>query len=101
MPAPPSRSDSLPRAITIRPASSTAAGSTYRKQIMGQLVCPRVMGSAFRRPVDRDDSRAAEADVVLQSDLRAVHLTCVGLLAQLPAELAALREPGGAKRMTL
>src|SRR5262245_65314289 len=54
-----------------------------------------------RRLVDRNDRSSAEADVVLQSDLGAVDLALVGLAAQLPGELRALGEPGGAERMAL
>src|SRR5215468_235447 len=51
--------------------------------------------------VHRDDARAAEAEVVLQRDLRAVDLTRFRLATQVPDELGALREAGRAERMTL
>ncbi len=52
--------------------------------------------SAFGRAVGGDDDRPAEPDVVLQRHFGAVDLTPVGGATQLPRELAALREPGGA-----
>jgi hypothetical protein len=51
--------------------------------------------------VHADHGGAAEADVVLEADLRSVHLTLVGLAAQLPRELRALGEAGRAERMAL
>ena len=53
------------------------------------------------RLVDGHDGRAAEAEVVLQADLRALDLALVGLAAQLPGELGALGQAGGAERMAL
>ena len=51
---------------------------------------PHVRGSVA--PVHRHDAGAAEAEVVLQRDLGVRHLALVGLAAQLPHELRALRE---------
>src|SRR6185369_10889034 len=53
------------------------------------------------RAVHRDDRRAAEAEVVLQGDLRVLHLPLLGLAAELPGELRALRQAGRAERMPL
>ncbi len=39
-----------------------------------------------RPAVDRDDGRAAEPDVVLKSQIDAVHLTLLGEAAKLPAQ---------------
>jgi hypothetical protein len=47
--------------------------------------------------VHRHDAGAAEAEVVLQRDLRALDLTGLGLAAQVPDELGALREAGEAE----
>ena len=51
--------------------------------------------------VDGDDGGAAEPDVVLEGDLGAVDLALVGGAAQLPGQLAALGEAGGAERVAL
>src|ERR1019366_1193637 len=51
--------------------------------------------------VDGHDGGAAEADVVLQGDLGALDLAGVGRAAQLPDELRALRQAGGAERVAL
>jgi len=51
--------------------------------------------------VHRHDARPAEAEVVLERDLRALDLTLLGRAAQVPHELGALREAGGAQRVTL
>ena len=40
--------------------------------------------------VHRDDARAAEAEVVLQRDLRVLHLTFAGGASKLPHQLSAL-----------
>ena len=56
---------------------------------------------AFGALVGGHDGSAAEADVVLQRGGDAVDLTLVGGAAQLPGELGALRQPGGAQRMAL
>ena len=53
------------------------------------------------RLVNGDDSGAAEPDVVLQADLGVLDLTLVRVAADLPGQLAALREASGAKRVTL
>src|SRR3954452_21956941 len=57
--------------------------------------------SLGRRFVDGDHGGAAEADVVLQGGLRALHLALVGRAAQLPGQFRALRQPGRAERMAL
>src|SRR3990172_411328 len=51
--------------------------------------------------VHRHDHGAAEADVVLQRDLRPRDLTGLGLPPQLPAQLRALGQAGGAERVPL
>ena len=74
-----------------------------------RLGAPLSLGSLYdegRRlerglPVRGDDGGAAETDVVLQADLRAVDLTLVRQAADLPVELGALREAGRAERVTL
>ena len=53
------------------------------------------------RAVQRDHAGAAEAEVVLQREPRAVDLARFGRAAQLMRQLVALREAGGAQRMTL
>src|SRR4051794_21796550 len=57
--------------------------------------------SLGRRFVDGDHGSAAEADVVLQRGLRALHLALVGRAAQLPGQFRALRQPGRAQRVAL
>src|SRR6188474_1449513 len=54
-----------------------------------------------RRLVDGDHGSAAEADVVLQGGLRALHLPLVGGAAQLPGQFRALRQAGRAQRVAL
>ena len=49
------------------------------------------------RLVHRHDAGAAEAQVVLQRDLRALDLALLGCAAQLVRQLVALREAGGAR----
>jgi alpha/beta superfamily hydrolase len=51
--------------------------------------------------IDADHGRAAQADVVLEADLGALDLTLVGIAAQLPRQLAALRQPGRSERVAL
>ena len=53
------------------------------------------------RLVDGDHGGAAEADVVLEGDLGAVDLALVGVAAQLPGQLGALREAGRPERVAL
>jgi hypothetical protein len=54
-----------------------------------------------RLAVRRHDRRAAEADVVLKRRLNPVDLALVRPPANLPRELRALREAGGAERVVL
>jgi signal transduction histidine kinase len=66
----------------------------------------RGVGNSGQRPglvlsVHRHHARAAEADVVLERETRALDLTLLRLPVQLPDELRALREPGRAERMPL
>src|SRR5688572_16161060 len=51
--------------------------------------------------VERDDAGAAETEIVLQAEPRALHLRRRRGAAQLPGQLVALRKPGGAERMAL
>src|SRR5664279_1433180 len=51
--------------------------------------------------VQRHDAGAAEAEIMLQRQSRAVDLGCRGGAAQLTRQLIALREPGRAERMAL
>ena len=51
--------------------------------------------------VHRHDARAAEAEVVLQREPRALDLALLGLAAQLPHQLGALRQAGRAQRVAL
>src|SRR5690606_35083333 len=51
--------------------------------------------------VDRDDAGTAEAEVVLQRDLGPLDLAPVGLAAELPDQLGALGQAGGAQRVAL
>src|SRR6187549_694355 len=53
------------------------------------------------RLVDGDHGGAAEADVVLEADPGAVHLSLVCFAAQLPGQFRALRQPGRAQRVAL
>src|SRR6185369_11609027 len=52
-------------------------------------------------PIHRDDAGAAETEVVLQRDLRALDLPRAGEPAELLVQLEALREPRGAERVAL
>jgi len=45
------------------------------------------------------DRGAAKTEVVLQPHLGPLHLALVGLTAELPGELGALRQAGGAQRV--
>ena len=63
--------------------------------------CSRGEGLALGALVGGDDGGAAEPDVVLQGGVDAVDLTLVGGAAQLPGQLGALGQPGGAERMAL
>src|SRR5207344_3462705 len=58
-------------------------------------------GALGRRLVDGDHGGSAEADVVLQRGLRPLDLALLGLAAQLPGQLRALRQPGRAERVAL
>ena len=79
-----------------RPASTSAeCGAKVRP-----IAVASTMGRS-RGPVQRDDAGAAEPEVVLQADARAVDLAPVGRAAQLLRQLEALREPGRAQRMPL
>ena len=51
--------------------------------------------------IHRHDAGAAEAEVVLERDAGAFYLALVGLAAELPDELGALGEAGGAERVAL
>src|SRR3990167_7616872 len=51
-------------------------------------------------PVHCHHAGATDTDVVLQCDAGTFHLTFVGLAAQLPYQLGALRQTGCAHRMT-
>jgi hypothetical protein len=51
--------------------------------------------------IHRDDAGAAEAEVVLEGDLGALDLASLGLAAQVPDELGALCEAGGAEGVPL
>src|SRR5450432_640695 len=62
---------------------------------------PRSRDERSVLPVHRHDAGAAEAEVVLERDLRVRHLALVGGAAQLPDELRALRDAGRAERMPL
>ena len=53
------------------------------------------------RPIKRDHTRSAEAEVVLQADASAMHLSLLGAAAQLVRQFEALREAGGAERVAL
>src|SRR5437762_6372767 len=60
-----------------------------------------VCSSDLVAAVHRHDAGAAEAEVVLEGDLGAFDLAGVGLAAQLPDQLGALGEAGGAERVAL
>jgi hypothetical protein len=51
--------------------------------------------------IHRHHARPAEAEVVLQRDLRAFDLASLGLTAQVPHQLGALRKAGSAERVAL
>src|SRR4051812_26643562 len=70
------------------------------------MLCCRPRRKATRRRwsealVEGDDAGAAQADVVLQAEPRALDLARAGLTAELPDELRALREAGRAQRVPL
>src|SRR4051794_17220731 len=64
------------------------------------LLCCRDR-SLGRRFVDGDHGGTAEADVVLQRGLGALHLAFVRGAAQLPGQFRALRQPGSAEWVSL
>ena len=112
-PRPPSRTCG-PRCSTTRPAPApgpSAAAELEQTKPEDVLAPVRRSGDRIGRqfavlrpvrgPVHGDDGGAAEAEVVLEGDLRAVDLALVGLAAQLPVELGALGQPGGADRVAL
>src|SRR6185295_16140458 len=79
-----------------RPASTSAeCGANVRPMAVASTIAP-----SFRL-VERDDAGAAEPEVVLQADPRAVDLALARGAAQLLRELEALREPGRPQRMSL
>jgi hypothetical protein len=49
----------------------------------------------LHRLVQRDDTGAAQAQVVLQRHAGAFHLALLGLATQLPRQLGTLRQAGG------
>uniref|UniRef100_A0A182NXB3 Uncharacterized protein n=1 Tax=Anopheles dirus TaxID=7168 RepID=A0A182NXB3_9DIPT len=53
------------------------------------------------QPVQPDHDRSTKADVMLQRQFGALHLTLVRLTAQLPAQLRTLRQARRAERMSL
>src|SRR5919197_4073761 len=59
------------------------------------------IGGSAGPPVDGHHRGAAEADVVLEGDVDIVDLARVGVAAQLPVELGALGQSGGAEGMAL
>src|SRR6185295_10776424 len=86
----------IPRAPPV--IATTLPVSACRSFAIGNLLLRRPLS---RRLVDGDHGGSAEADVVLQGGLRALDLALVGLAAQLPGQLRALRQPSGAERMAL
>src|SRR5262245_35744074 len=85
-------------ARTIRRQSSGSGPPAAR---VGPPAAESSVSGPFGLAVHGDDGRAAESQVVLESSLGPWHLSLLGLAAQLPVELGALREPGGAQRMSL
>src|SRR5262245_37827928 len=77
-------------------ATSCACGPASDRR---RLVAERSGALGFA--VHGDDGRAAESEVVLQGDLGLLHLALLRLAPELPVELGALREPGGAERVAL
>ena len=82
-----------------RPADAAAGAGDDRD--LALQVPMQVAHACDRRLVEGDHGGAAEADVVLQGELRALDLTGAGLSAQLPDQLGALRQPGRAERVPL
>src|SRR6187399_181890 len=86
----------MPRAPPV--IATTLPLSDCRCFAIGYLLLRRPSG---RRLVDGDHGGAAEADVVLQGQLRALDLPLVGFAAQLPGQFRALRQAGRAERVAL
>src|SRR6185503_9939915 len=87
-----------------RAATTATSSSSSPRAAAPPASRPRkATANSFRSvaAVHRHDAGAAEAEVVLQGDLGALDLASVGLAAQLPDQLGALREAGGAERVAL
>jgi hypothetical protein len=94
----------LPAAACMRaPEPGPSKEEIWKQVYIARLEALRALDQAFNAlgRDRRDDGGAAEADVVLEGDLRALDLALVGLAAQLPVELGALREAGGAEGVAL
>src|SRR5687767_12375540 len=91
------------RAAKSRTASRNAFCSSVNRSSDGRaaVAVALVIGSGLHGRVDGDDGRAAQPDVVLERDLRAIDLPLVRLAAELPGELGALGEAGGAEWVAL
>src|SRR3954471_23576161 len=59
------------------------------------------MGTSILRPIERDDAGAAEPQIVLERNARALHLPLLRRAPQLLRELVALRKSGCAEWMPL
>src|SRR5215213_9128316 len=88
----------IPRAP---PVIATTLPLSERRSFAIVLLLRSPAPSLGRRFVDRDHGGSAEADVVLQRHLGAVHLSLVGRAAQLPGQFRALRQAGRPERMAL
>src|SRR5690606_32242189 len=78
-----------------RPRSTSTVDGGVDKPIAGD---PAISAGPL---VEGDHSGAAEPDVVLESQPGVLDLPGVGLAAQLPDQLGALREARGAERVSL
>src|SRR5205807_9573307 len=86
------RSRWFPRNHSVLCGLSTPMPSQIRKERSG---------GQFGLLVDRHHGGAAEAEVVLEGGLGAVDLAVAGVAAQLPRELGALGQAGGAEGVAL
>ena len=81
--------------------STVPRGSSRPIRLLSIMIESPKTVSLSRVAVQRHDAGAAEAEIVLQRESRAVDLACLGRAAQLLRQLVALRQAGGAERMTL
>src|ERR1700722_11527628 len=93
----------LARSVTV-PHNAFGSADSSRLASMCPMIVPfrkSLLWLAFSPLIRSDDGRAAESDVVLQCGGNVVDLPLVGLAAQLPGQLGALRQTSGPQRMSL